>query len=196
MSKPKFSKLLPFIFLIVGTLGLAASFALTYDKIHVLKDPLYSPGCNINPILSCGSVMQTEQADLLGLPNTIFGIAGFSGLIALGLALLAGATFKKWLWLVINAGAFVGFVFFVYLFFQSVFRIDAICPYCFVVWMIMPPLFWYITLFNLNTGNINLRRPRIKDFILRHHGDALVVWYVIVLGILLKQFWYYWKTLI
>lgn len=189
---------LPFIFLIAGVIGIVASFALTYDKIQVLKDPNYSPGCNISPILSCGSVMETEQASVLGVPNTIFGLMAFSMLAMLGVVLLAGATFKRWLWLAINAGAVGGFAFFLYLFFQAILRIHAICPWCFLVWLIVPPVLWYTTLYNLREGNIKSKfiKPRVKDWLQRHHGDILLVWYLVFLLVLLNRFWYYWKTLI
>jgi uncharacterized membrane protein len=189
---------IPYIFLVAGVIGTVASFALTFDKIHVLKDPSYVPSCNINPILSCGSVMATEQASVLGVPNTIFGLMAFSMLIMLGVVLLAGATFKRWLWLLINAGALSGFLFFMYLYFQGVFRIHAICPWCFVVWLIVPPVLWYTTLYNLREGHLKARfiKPRIKAWILRHHGDILLGWYLVFFGILLNRFWYYWQTLI
>ncbi len=189
---------LPYIFLVAGIVGLVASFALTYDKIQVLKNPAYNPGCNINPILSCGSVMETEQASVLGIPNTIFGLMAFSMLLMLGVVLLAGATFKRWLWLAIHVGVLGGFLFFIYLYFQAVFRIHAICPYCFLVWLIVPPVFWYTTLYNLREGNFKNRliKPRIKAWLQRHHGDVLLIWYVLFFGILINQFWYYWETLI
>lgn len=191
------TRILPYVFIIAAIVGLAASLALTYDKIQVLKNPAYIPSCNINPIISCGSVMKTEQSNLLGVPNTLFGLMGFSMLLAFGVALLAGAKFKRWLWQAINAGVLVGFIFFVYLFFEGVFRIHAICPYCFAVWMVMPPVLWYVTLYNLGEGHIGRSLPaRLKAFLVRRHGDVLLAWYVIIFLILLTRFWYYWKTLL
>lgn len=196
-SRPFLKKILPYVFVAAGIIGLVASFALTYDKIQVLKNPAYIPSCNINPIISCGSVMKTEQASLLGVPNTIFGLMAFSMLTTLGIVLLAGATFKRWLWQFINAGALAGFLFFVYLFFEAVYRLHTICPYCFVVWMIVPPVLWYTTLYNLREGHIKLRLgASAKDFLIKRHGDILLSWYLIVFLILLTHFWYYWKTLL
>lgn len=171
---------------------------LTYDKIHVLLNPNYDPGCNINPILSCGSVMKTEQASLLGVPNTIFGLIAFSTLTTFGVLLASGAKFKKWIWLTAEGAALMGVVFMHYLFFQGVFRIHAICPWCFVVWMITIPIFWYITVYNLMERNI--RPPEslsnLSKFIQNHHADILFVWYLVIFGILLTKFWYYWSTLL
>lgn len=189
---------LPYIFIVMGLAGLVASFVLTYDKIQVLMNPNYDPGCNINPILSCGSVMKTEQASLLGVPNTVFGHMAFTALITLGFILLAGAKLQRWIWVVAQLAATAGVVFMHYLFFQGVYRINAICPWCFVVWMITIPIFWYLTLYNLREGNIRLskRFQRAVDFVQTNHGNALVVWYLVIFGIILERFWYYWQTLI
>lgn len=190
--------ILPYILIIAGIIGCLASFVLTYDKIHVLQDPSYSPGCNINPILSCGSVMKTEQASLLGVPNTVFGLIAFSMLFTFGLLLASGAKVKRWVWLGAQLAALVGVVFMHYLFFQGVFRINAICPWCFVVWMITIPVFWYITQYNLEEKNISLgiKLQPVTAFVRKHHGDILLVWYLVIFGILLQHFWYYWSTLI
>jgi hypothetical protein len=142
--------------------------------------------------------MKTQQASLLGVPNTIFGLMGFSALITLGIALLAGATFRKWLWLVINAGVLAGFGFFLYLFFEGVYRINALCPFCFAVWMVIPPVLWYTTLYNLEQENLKLGYipVKVKTWLRRHHGDVLLVWYLFIFTLLLTHFWYYWKTII
>jgi uncharacterized membrane protein len=191
-------KSLPYIYIVLSIIGIVISFWLTYDKIEILKNPNYNPICNISPILSCGDVMNAKQSNLFGIPNPIFGVAGFSMLFAFGLALLAGAKFKRGLWLVINTGALAGFCFFVYLFSQAVWVLHAICPFCFIIWMITPPILWYTTLNNIREKNLRLKwmKQSIKDWILKHHGDILFTWYLIVFLILLIKFWYYWKTLI
>ena len=191
--------ILPYLLLGLSIIGLMASFALTYDKIHTLINPDYEAACSINPILSCGSVMKTEQASLFGIPNSVFGLLGYVSLATLAVTLLAGATFRKWLWLVMQAGASIGVIFMHYLFFQGVFRINAICPYCFVVWMVTIPIFWYITVYNLKTKNISFSGnfgQKATAFIQTNHGNILTFWYILIFGILLQHFWYYWQTLI
>jgi len=189
---------LPFILLVMGAIGLLASFALTHDKIKLLQDSAYEPVCNINPIFSCLSVMKTEQASFLGVPNTLFGIAAFAALTTVGFVLAAGATLKRWIWQTMPVVATLGLLSMLYLFFQGVYRIGAICPWCFVVWMITIPTFWYITLYNLREGNIRLpgRLAGLNRFLQRNHGNILIMFYVIIFAILLYRFWYYWSTLI
>lgn len=191
-------KTLPYILIAAGTIGCVASFVLTYDKIQVLQNPGYEPSCNINPILSCGSVMKTEQASLLGVPNTVFGLVGFSMLLTFGVLLAGGAKVKRWVWIGAQAAAVAGVIFMHYLFFQGVYRINAVCPWCFVVWMVTIPTFWYVTLHNLREGFIKLpaKLEGLNALAQKHHGDILIVWYLIIFGILLEHFWYYWSTLL
>ncbi len=191
-------KVLPYILIICGILGLLAAFTLTYDKIQVLKNPAYDPPCNINPIFSCGSIMKTEQASLLGVPNTIFGIMGYTALVTFGALMLSGAKFKKWVWQIAQVAAAGGLFFMGYLFFQGVFRIGAICPWCFLTWMVTIPVFLYVSLYNLRHDTFSLP-PKLKptsEWAQENHLNILISTYVIVFGILLWQFWYYWQTLI
>lgn len=189
---------LPYILIFGGLIGLLASFLLTHDKLKVLQDPAYDPFCNINPIFSCGSVMKTEQASLFGMPNTLFGITAFTALTSLGFMLAAGAVLKRWLWQAAQAAATIGVIFMHYLFFQGVYRINAVCPWCFVVWMVTIPIFWYITLYNLRHGHIRLPKKfgHLSEFFQANHGNILLSWYLIIFGIILERFWFYWSTLL
>lgn len=189
---------LPYIFILAGIIGMLASFVLTYDKIQVLTNKDYIPSCNINPIFSCGSVMKTEQASLLGVPNTVFGLIAFSMLLTFGALLAGGAKVKRWVWIGAQLAATAGLLFMHYLFFQGVYRINAICPWCFTIWMITIPVFLYTTLYNLRERNIRLpgRLSKLEPFLQKHHGDILVYWYLVIFAILLQHFWYYWSTLL
>lgn len=184
---------LPYILIVGGAIGLLASLILTYDKVQVLLNPGYNPACNLNPILSCGSVMQTEQAMLFGMPNTIFGVAAFSALIMFGLMLAGGAQVRRWLWLTAQTAATIGVAFMHYLFFQGVYRIHAVCPWCFVVWMVTIPIFWYITLYNFRQHYVRIPQS-INRFLQQNHGNILIAWYFVIFAIILEHFWYYWKT--
>lgn len=200
MSKRKraLSRVFPWLLLVGGLTGFLAAFVLAVEKVAILKDPAFVPSCNISPILSCGSVMITPQAEAFGFPNPFLGIAGFAALTAIGAALLAGGTFKRWFWLLTQAGVLFAIVFIHWLMFQSIFRIQALCPYCMVVWSVTIPLFWYITLYNLREGHIKTPRSlnAAGKFVQKHHGDILLVWFLVIIGVILEHFWYYWKTII
>jgi len=192
-----FPRLLPWLLLIGGAIGLLAAAVLTVEKIAILRDPAYVPSCSINPVLSCGSVMTKPQAEAFGFPNPLLGIAGFATVATIGAALLAGATFQRWFWLGLQAGATFGAVFVHWLIFQSLYRIEALCPYCMAVWAITIPIFWYVTLHTLNRPDLPVPQwaKRGIGVVTQYHAVVLTAWTVLILSLIGEQFWFYWKTL-
>ena len=184
---------LPWLLVIAGTIGVVCSGIITYDKIQILQDPSFRPGCDLNPVVSCGSVMDSDQASAFGFPNTFIGLAGFAILATTGAAMLAGATFKRWYWLGMQFGLLFGLAFVHWLFYESVYRIGALCPYCMVVWVVTITTFWYVTLYNIQVGHIKLKSGlrQAALFVRRHHLDILVLWLLVIAALILKHFWYY-----
>jgi len=196
-SKWTLEKVLPWLFLIGGIIVVIASTALSVEVFNRLKNPHYVPVCNLNPILSCTSVADSNQAHAFGFPNYFLGIAGYAALSTIGAAMLAGARFKRWFWKSVEAGVIFAFLFMSWLQFETLYRIGALCLFCMVLWVFTGPIFWYTTLFNLRAGNIKL--PKKFDiavaFAQRHHADILILWYLILIVLIGHRFWYYWKTL-
>jgi len=188
---------LPWMLLIGGLIVAASSIALSVETYNHLKNPNYVPICNLNPILSCTAVAGSNQAHAFGIPNYFLGIAGYSAIAAIGAAMLAGAKFKRWFWQLIEAGVIFAFLFMTWLQFETLYRIGALCLFCMVLWVFTGPLFWYVTLYNLRAGHISLPKKftRAGQFIQKHHGDILILWYVLIIALILHRFWYYWKTL-
>lgn len=193
-----FARLVPWLLLVSGLLGATAAFVLTVEKIALLTDTAYVPSCSINPILNCGSIMRTDQAEVFGFPNPLMGLAAFPVLAATGAALLAGARLRRWYWLGLQAGATVGLGFVGWLVFQSLYRIGALCPYCMVVWAVVIPTFWYVTLTNLTRGHLggSLRDSAVTQALARDHAVILTVAYLTVVALITHQFWDYWSTLV
>ncbi|MDY0811340.1 vitamin K epoxide reductase family protein [Kitasatospora purpeofusca] len=187
------------LFLLLSALvGLAASAVLTFDKLRILEDPSYIPSCNINPVISCGSVMRTAQAEVFGFPNPLLGLAAFGALAAVGAGLLAGAAYRRWFWLGLQAGTLFGVGFTHWLIGQALYDIGALCPYCMVVWVTVVALFWYTTLHNLRSGVIPVG-PRLRPVVreaARYHWALPVLWAAVVALLILNRFWSYWSTLI
>jgi uncharacterized membrane protein len=188
----------PIILAVGGMVGFLAAFILTIEKIHLIQDPSFQPSCNFSPILSCGSVMEKPQAGVFGFPNSLIGVGGFAIVTTIGMALLAGARFRRWFWLGLQAGTLFGVSFVTWLQYQSIYTIGALCPYCMVVWAVMIPIFWYTTLYNLREGHIKspAKLHKAVDFLQKHHGDILLVWFLAIIGLILHHFWYYWSTLL
>jgi len=185
----------PWVLTAGGALGVLAAFVLAVEKIALLKDSDYVPTCSLNPVLSCGSIMRTPQAEVFGFPNPLLGIAGFAVVTTVGVVLLAGATLPGWFWLGLQAGVSIGVLFTHWLMAQSLYEIGALCPYCMVVWAVMIPVFWYTTLHNLAHGRLPLPN-RAVEVLTRYHGVVVTVWYLVIAVLVLEAFWTYWMTVV
>ncbi|MDO9397435.1 MAG: vitamin K epoxide reductase family protein, partial [Herbiconiux sp.] len=141
------------LFLIVaGIVGWYASFDLTLEKIQTLLNPDYVPTCNISPLVTCGPNMASAQGSLFGFPNPIIGVAAFVAPILVGVAILAGARFAKWFWVLFNLGFALGLAFVCWLISVSIFVLGTLCPYCMLVWLVVIPMFVYVTAYNVKQG--------------------------------------------
>lgn len=181
------------ILIVCSSFGLLSSVILTIEKFHLLENPQATLSCDLNPIIACGSVINTDQASAFGFPNPIIGIISFSVVLTIGMALKSGATFKPWFWKGLQAGAVFGIGFVHWLMYQSIFTIKALCPYCMVVWAVMIPLFVYITRYNIahkNIGNFLPKKSFLRAF------EVVILWYVLVAAVILFKFWYYWQTVL
>lgn len=184
---------LPWLLIICGVIGLAAASIIMIEKIHLLQDAAFVPSCNLDPVISCGSVMQSDQSNAFGFPNPLIGLAAFPILITSGVAMLSGFKPKRWYLIGLQFGTIFGLAFVHWLFFQSTYRINALCPYCIVVWIVTITAFWYVLLYNLRAGHIRLRgvAATASTFMQRHHLDILFVWFLALFALILHHFWYY-----
>lgn len=189
LQRPDVSTATGIVTLILGVLGFISAATLTIERIELLINPEYVPSCSINPVLSCGSVMVTEQARVFGFPNPLIGIAAFSVIIVTGVLTIARVWLPRWYWAGQTLGLALGFVFVNWLAFQSIYRINALCPYCMVVWTLTP------ILLILSAGRLFGDSPRARD--LRGWLWVLLpLWYAIIIVAIGVHFWDYWSTLI
>jgi len=189
----KLHTVLPWILVICGIIGVFASAMITQEKIDLASNPHYQPVCDLNPIISCGSVMKSEQAHVFGFMNPYIGLIGFPIIITIGMAMFAGARFKRWFWLGAQVGLTLGAALAYWLLWQSVYRIRALCPYCLSVDVVLTTAWWYLTLWNFREGHLVLpaRLKTLGGIVKRHHADILVFWFLIVIIVILHHFWYY-----
>lgn len=180
-----------------GILGWFAAFALVLERIHVATDPNATLSCDLNPFISCKSVMLTPQASLLGFPNPLLGLAGFVAPIAVGVAILAGAKFAAWFWRIFAIGITMGFLFVVWLWTQSTFVINVLCPYCMVAWAAMIPLFFKVFLFGAKDGFIDTPLRFVGFFDLAYAKSWLftIVFEALIVAVIILRFWNSWPSL-
>ncbi|MBY0440917.1 MAG: vitamin K epoxide reductase family protein [Mycobacteriaceae bacterium] len=182
---------------IAGVVGLLASLTLTAEKVKYLSDKSYVPSCNVNPILSCGSVMTTPQASLFGLPNSLLGIVAFTVVVVSGVLAVAKVVLPQWYWVSFTAGLLVGVVFVHWLIVQSLYLIGALCPYCMVVWVVTVSLFVVVASIAL--------RPMLQNresgvwagvgTLYRWRWSITTLWFTAMFLLIVARFWSYWSTL-
>ncbi|NNN34367.1 vitamin K epoxide reductase family protein [Streptomyces sp. S3(2020)] len=181
------------LLVITGAAGLLASWVITIDKFKLLEDPDFTPGCSLNPVVSCGSVMQSDQASAFGFPNPMLGLVAYGIVIGVGMSLLAGAHFPGWYWIAFDAGCLFGVGFVSWLQFESLYRINALCLWCCLAWAATILLFWYVTSFVVR--NQFLPTPGwLRSFF----GEFTWVVAVLHLGIvgmlILTRWWDFWTS--
>lgn len=180
--------------LIAGGIGLLASMALTVEKIDILANPSYVPPCNINPVLSCGSVMVTPQASAFGFPNPLLGIASFAVVVVAGVLSVAKVPLPQWFWIGLTAGVLVGAVFVHWLIFQSLYRIGALCPYCMVVWAVTITLLVVVSSIALRPSLAGSNA--VVRLLFQWRWSITALWFTAVFLLIMVRFWDYWSTLL
>jgi uncharacterized membrane protein len=154
---------LAIVLIVTGAVGWYAALALTLDKLAVLANPEADLDCNFSVIVQCGKNLGSWQGAILGFPNPIIGLGGFVAPIAVGVALLAGAAFARWFWIAFNVGVAGAFAFCLWLAYQSIFNLGTLCPWCMLVWSMVIPMFWALTLFNAREGRFGSGLVRLGD---------------------------------
>jgi uncharacterized membrane protein len=179
------------ILVVSGLIGLVAAIELIIQKISVLSDPGFVPNCDINPVLSCGSVINTEQASLFGFPNPVLGVIGFTIVIMFGALLFAGLDLPRSMWLGLNIGALAGMIFVIWLVSQSLYVIGALCPWCMVVWAVTIPIFWQVTTDNLASGRMSLGKS-LAEIIVALKWILVGASYLIIMALIFVRWQDFW----
>ena len=187
----KVQAVLPYILIITAVIGFVASFILMIEHLNLLKDPSHHLSCSINPILSCGPVMNSPTATQFGFPNPLMGLASFGAQALLGLVMLAGARMKSWFWKLWGVQVLGSVFFTLFLMQQSIFIIKAICIYCMTVWIVLSISTWYTFQYMLAEGHIGNKASKTTKFVRKYHGDILFAWFLLVTCLILWEFWYF-----
>ncbi|MGW1842912.1 vitamin K epoxide reductase family protein [Streptomyces sp. NPDC001966] len=188
-ARPGFGWLL----VVTAALGLLGSFVITIDKFALLADPGFVPACSLSPVVSCTSVMRSEQASAFGFPNPLIGLVAFGTVLGTGAGLLAGARYRRWYWWGLNLGTLFGAGFCMWLMTQALFEIGALCLWCVLVWVATIFMFWHTTVHNLRHGVLPAPRALVAA-VLEFPLVVPVTWCLAVVMLIAIRFWSYWQT--
>jgi len=178
--------------LVFGIIGLIVSFILANEEFHLLKNPNAVLSCSINLVLNCATVMKTWQASVFGFPNMFIGLMGFPIVITIAVALLGGVKFPRWFLIGANIGLGLGALFAYWLFFQSVYVIEVLCPWCLVITFTMTMLISTITHYNLRDNHFGLKKETnkaVQSFVKNGYDKLFTVgWIVLLIALVIIKF--------
>ena len=167
--------------MISGFIGLVTSFVLSIEAWQLAANSSARFGCDISSVLSCSAVAQTWQARILGFPNAFLGIFFAAVVLAISVATFAGVKFPRWYMLGTNQLYTIALFFAFWLFGQSYFIIQVLCPWCLLITLTTTLVFGGITRINIRDGVIpapeGLRRIVAQ-------GLDWALWGLIVFGVL------------
>ncbi len=177
--------------LVSSVVSLVASFVLAIDALTLARDPNADLGCNINAVISCGTVAGAWQSSVLGFPNAFLGLVTEPVVITLAVASLGGVRFPRWFMFCAQLLYTVGLGFAYWLFHQAMFDIGALCPWCLLVTLSTTLVFFEMTHVNIRDDNLFLpaRVQASLAAVVRANLDlvVLVAWVlVLVLAVVLK----------
>lgn len=178
--------------LVFGIIGLIASFTLAVEEFYLIKNPEASLSCSFNLVLNCATVMKTWQASVFGFPNMYIGLMGFPMVIMIALLGLSKVKFPRWF----LVGAQIGYVFWTlfayWLFFNSVYVIQVLCPWCLLVTFSMTILAATITRHNLRENVFGFKKDtqnKIMAFLDKDYDKfAVAVWVFILVALVFAKF--------
>lgn len=178
--------------LVAGIAAFLAAFVLSVEKLEILKNPGAVLSCSLNAVLNCASVMKTWQAEVFGFPNSYLGIMGFAIVIAVAMGGLLQVRYSRVYLVTAQVFYTLGLAFSYWLFFESIYVIQVLCPWCLVVTAATTLVFESLLHINLRNNsfglssqrNLNVQRFLDKQF------DVLIVaaWLVVLTGLVIIKF--------
>jgi uncharacterized membrane protein len=178
--------------LVAGIFAFLAAFVLSIEKVHMLQNPDAVLSCTVNLVLNCASVMKTPQASLFGFPNSFIGVAGFAIVIAVAMGGLLKVKYSRAYLVTAQVFYGLGLLFSYWLFFQSVYVIQVLCPWCLVVTFMTTILFETLLRINLRRNNFSLSKmtnTKVQKFLDKDFDKLIVAaWIVLLVALVLGKF--------
>ena len=170
-----------------GVLALLATFVLTLESFHLLKNPDAQLSCSFNLVFNCATVMQTWQASLLGFPNMLIGLMAFPVVMTVAALGLVRVKMPRWFLIAANIGFGLSALFAYWLFFQSLYVIEVLCPWCLIITVTTTLIFATISHYNLRENVFQLSKKthqEILNFQKKDYGKLIIAMWLALLILL------------
>jgi len=173
-----------FISMLIGAaLSLLAAFVLSVESYHLAKNPNAQLSCSVNVVVNCATVAKHPSANMLGFPNSFFGMVAEPVVITVAILGLAGIRFPRKFMFAAQIGYTLGLLYALYLLSISYFVIGALCPWCLLVTLTTILVWFAITRYNIREKNLYLPASLQKflEQALRKDYDKLAMFSFIAL---------------
>lgn len=178
--------------LVAAIAGLLAALTLSIEKYQLLQNPDAVLSCSFNLVLNCSVVMQTWQASLFGFPNSLIGVVLYPAAIVLAIFGLSKVELPRWIMIAAQIIAILGAVFAYWLFFQSVYAIQVLCPWCLVVTFATTLILSSLTRYNLHKNIFQFSKTvnkQIQGFLEKDYDKLLTAsWVVLLVALVILKF--------
>lgn len=175
-----------------GIFGLIASFTLAVEEFHLIKNPDAVLSCSFNLVLNCSTVMQTWQATVFGFPNMFIGLMAYPMVIMIALLGLSNAQLPRWFKRGMLIGYTLGAILAYWLFFQSLYVIQVLCPWCLVVTLSTTILLETAVRYNLRENTLDFSKSmnkKIQQFLDKDFDKLIVAsWIVLLVALVVLKF--------
>lgn len=182
-------RVLPWLMVCSGVVGVFASAALTMEYLHLLKHPDEKLLCDLNLFVSCNPAMSSYAAHMFWVPNIVLGLVAFTIMTVSGVVLLTGARLPRWYWWALQAGLLVGAGMITYLQWFSVFDLRRLCLWCMIIWFATIPLIVTMTNVNLARGVFGERFVRVGSLLASWNVVIILLWDIVLIGVIVAGLW-------
>lgn len=181
-----------FVSMLIGAiLSLVAAFVLSVESFQLAKNPDAELSCSVNIVLNCATVAKHPSAEMLGFPNSFFGMIAEPIVITVAIAGLAGIRFPRKFMFAAQIGYTLGLMYALVLLGISYFVIQALCPWCLLVTLTTILVWFAITRYNIRENNLFLPKnfqEKLQSFVKRDFDKFAMFSMIalIILAILVK----------
>jgi protein-disulfide isomerase/uncharacterized membrane protein len=124
-------------FIVLALVGLAVSLELTRVWVKVRTDPSYESICAVNRELNCMTVAESKYSAFLGVPVSVWGVAGYLAMLAVAMFYYSGKKPRRGLAVCLNGAlAFFSVITGLVLLYISEVMIQVLCPFCISIYVI------------------------------------------------------------
>lgn len=177
---------------VFAAVGLLASLILSIEKLHLLENPDATLSCTVNMFLNCATVMNSPEASLFGFPNSFIGLMAYAVLLTVAVTELWGTRHKRSFMALLQLGVTVEIIFAYWLFFDSVYVIQVLCPFCLLVTFSSTMIFAAVTRYNILENNLYLApktQAMLQKWVNKDYDKMFVAgWVVAMVALVLWKF--------